>query len=81
MLSVSSWLLQALQLMKEEMTQRINVCFEGLLATIAGTPGRAKSETHLHAMIGNSLGNLSARPCVDTAFTLSDHVSSSAINC
>lgn len=56
------------------MTQRINICFEGLIATIASTPSRAKSETHLHTMIGHSLGHLSAQACGNMGSTLSDHV-------
>ncbi len=60
--------------MREEMTQRINVCFDGLIATVASTPCRAKSETHLHAMIGSSMSHLSAQPCTEGGFSLSDHV-------
>ena len=66
---------QAVQLMREEMTQRINVCFEGLLATIASTPCRAKSETHLHSMVGDSMSHLYTRPYTEAGLTLSEHVS------
>lgn len=62
-------------MMKEEMLQRINICFEGLIATIGERPGRIRSETHLSSLIGRRPSvQHTYSPYSDCAMPLRDQV-------